>query len=815
MWISPMLINAQLGKIACCRIGHMIMLRTITNTYQKEPETHKNHPSKAENNKQSASKQTHRISKWDYTSALHTLYQRLSIKDTTEWRKFIFAMAAHSVTTYEGTQPSSFKAKNGTFISLTEADQPGKGVVVQCGSKKFILPGISLSELQKQMRESIVEHNDYYSERKSYHRIAIVVALDDLADGLNNKDKVKFFSNVRTELFNRYCANLYRELIPIIKKASTGSTHIALSDYMYATIEEKEQDIVLATERHQVVLNKFTFATLFEKLYQPVYPNSTALLLHHAYGELGWQGLLYNQSHPSLKELQPNYKNQPCRSTKKLSPCNLNFQVPLAMGSETGVIECRHLSTQYLIDIWNDEDETEKFDWNNYSSTEAIAKHVRQDIEESFCTLRENAKRYDLINNVQFGEHLVTHFADMQQPEKNDKLKLLFTESTTHAMAVKLHIKGTPDDPIYVASFYDPNITNGVVRYATRDLSSLKNLTLEHFINGKIINGNANNYQCYYKNTAPISMVLECDLTSLTKLPNSSLRFDKKLTSFACDELTSTHLFFLLSHNLSYDFLLLKDRLQQIGKESPDELFKLLTAKNGNGFPALLFAMHRGHTAFIQAYTELLPLLSNKQQFLLLSEPTIDGKPPLFVAVESGQPEAIIAYGPALPLLSIEQQVELLFAKDAEGSPALCVAMQRGDVKAITALGKLIQSVPIDQQVELLNAKPADGRPPLFLAMQRDKIEAISPFGELLVPLPLNKRLENFIARNAEGIPAIQVAAESEYWDAVSEYVTVLKKLLPLSVEESEILDHYSATKNVNGIIDLLFELEKRFATIA
>jgi hypothetical protein len=785
------------------------MLKNITNVCHKDVESLKQVKSTSDNNSQTANKQVRCISGWSYTQNLYSLYNLLPIKDISEWRKFIVDMAAHSVTTQEDAQSPVFKKSNGTSISLADAIEPGGGVSVTVGSKVLNVPGISLSDLQRQMRESVMEHKDYYSQNEHSHKINAVVALNDLADGLNNKDKAKKLSSTRAEAYKQHCTNLYKALIPIIKNAQTGTINITLFDYIPVTITEKEQSIAVAMDGHQIILKNFTGATLFEQLYKPIYPDATALLLHHAYGELGWHGALSNKNHPSLKELQHDYKSQPYRAVTDTPPVYLNGQVPLSTESEEMTL-CRHLSTLFAIDVLGDESGKGKPVWSNYSSQQALAKHLTKDMEACYCTLRANAKRYDLINNDRFGSHLAACFKDMQRPEKNEKLRVLLIESTTHVMAVKLRIKGTIDKPIYKVHFYDPNISNDVVRSKTSDLSTLESHTLKHYVDGINTVDGAHHYQFYYEETAPISMVMECDLTSLTKQPDPSLTTENKLTSFALDKLTETHLFFLLDHNLTHDFIELQSRLKKIGQESPEDLFTLLVARTGEGYPGLLFAMQRGHAAVIRAYGELFPLLPNDFQFLILSELTEDGRTGLFLALQSGKADAITAFGALLSLLSLEQQVELLFAKDADDSPGFCVAMQNGHAASITAFGNLIRALPIDQQLELLASIAADGRPGLFLALQNGRAEAITAFGELLTLLPFDKQLELLIAKNEDGIPAIFVAAQNKHWNAMAAYGKLLQQFLPSSIQEDGGLTELLANKDAEGISKLLLGLESK-----
>jgi ankyrin repeat protein len=419
--------------------------------------------------------------------------------------------------------------------------------------------------------------------------------------------------------------------------------------------------------------------------------------------------------------------------------------------------------------------------------------------------LQENAKRYDLINNDKFGEYVQMCFEDMLKPERKERLKTLLICSINHAMAIKLHIKSVKNNPLYVVSFYDPNITNEPVRCETGNLQTFKNHTLEEYINGTIGEGGIQGrYNWYFPESNPIAMVLECDLDQISNKP---VKVEKKLTLFASDLLTPTHIYYLLANNFHHDLDQLWNRLKKSGGSSLENLFTLVAAKNSEGTPGLWWALQDGHAEVIKIYKKFLPEFCESEYLIdLLAAKDEEGTPALYMALQNGHTEAIKAYGELLQFADSNYLVELLAAKDEDGTPGLCMALRYGRADTIREYGKLIQSIPgaeVGDLVDILAAKASNEVPGLSMALIAGHGAAIEAYGELLQLLGLkvgDNLIKLLAAIDEQGTPGFYEALRYGHAGAIKAYGQLLQ-LLP-SNERDELIGLLAAKKE-NGMSGL------------
>ena len=568
----------------------------------------------------------------------------------------------------------------------------------------------------------------------------------------------------------------------------------------------------LQDKLREMIANNPTVSALFER---PQHHNknidvdSYNALQSQRRTEFGWQGRTYNKNSPSPKELAPHYKSQPYISITRVPLTNLNDQVCfLPQKSDdptTKKIVCRHFATQFIKDTLQDKSGSGKVNLTLYSTEKSIAQHIPIEIETTYNTLRKNAKRYELINNDKFGQHLCTYFLDMQRPEKQETIKALLICSPTHVMAARLLIKGTKGNLIYVVTFYDSTKTNVVVRSEAKELSTFKNYSLKQFINGSSSKEPAW-YEAFYDGIEPISLLMECNLASLTE---NVIKKKKVLQNFAPSILTSTHLFFLLSENFAQDLAGLQSQLQKIGKNSPEKLLHLLFAKNPDGTSGLYMALQDGHADAINAYGKLLQLLHKPELGRLLdlvAAKTANGTPGLHMALQQGHADAVRAYANLLQVLVQAEPgrlVGLLAAKNAAGTPALYMALQKGHADTVQAYGELLQLFPQiapNKLIDLLFAKMADGTPGLYVALQNGHTDTVKAFGKLLQLLDDKQRgrLVDLIAtKAADGVTGLYAAMQQRHGDIIEAFGELVHMLH--EKERTQLCDLLEATDINSG----------------
>ncbi|MCD6026395.1 MAG: ShET2/EspL2 family type secretion system effector toxin [Solimicrobium sp.] len=541
--------------------------------------------------------------------------------------------------------------------------------------------------------------------------------------------------------------------------------------------------------------------------------------------EFGWHGRTYNKNAPLPAELALKYKGQPYISVTGISLLGLNDEVCFLPQKTddptTKKIVCRHFAIQLIKDVLEDRSGNGKINLALYSNRNSIAQHIPIEIEATCTTLIDNAKRYDLIDNEKLGQHLCACFGDMRSPEKQETLRVLLLESTFHSMVLRLRIKGTKENAIYVVTFYDPNKTTMAVRCETKELFTLKNYSLKQFINGPG-SKEPGFYEEYYDEVAPISLLMECNESSLTE---SIIKKKKVLENFTPSKLTSTYIFFLLSGNFAHDLAGLRNSLQKIVKSSPKELFNLLGAKIADGTPGLYLALQNGHADVIEAYGELCQLFPKNARgnlVALLAAKKADGTPGLFMALQNGRADAVKAYGKLfqlLPKTELSNLVDLLTAKNAEGTPGLFIALQNGHADTIKEYGKLLQVVLHNEHVKLINilaAKKANGIPGLYMALQYGHAHAVKAYGEILRQLfpktEYVKLVDVLASKKANGIPGLFMALHNGHAEAVKAYGEMCQLFPDIGDTKLFVL---LAAKDEGGVPGLLMALHNGHVDIS
>ena len=576
----------------------------------------------------------------------------------------------------------------------------------------------------------------------------------------------------------------------------------------------------------EIITNNPTLSTLFElpkNKNHKLSPDSYRALKNSLRTEFNWQGKTYNKNSPSPEELAPNYKSEPYISITGVPLRHLNDEVcflPQKNGDlTTKKIVCRHFAIQLIKDTLEDKSGKGKVNLIPYFSEKSIAQHIPIAIEAACTTLINNAKSYQLIDNDKLGQHLCQCFGEMRKPENQETIRVLLIESTFHSMVLRIRIKGTKEDPIFVVTFYDPNKTTVAVRCETNELRTFTNYSLKQFINGSD-STEPGSYEAYYDGMEPISLLMDCNLASFTE---NLTKKTKVLENFAPSKLTSTSIFFLLSGNFAHDLAGLRAQLEKIVKNSTERLFNLLATKAANGTPGLNIALQEGYADVIKAYGEscqLFPKNARGRLVDLLAAKKADGTPGLFMALQNGRTEAVKAYGKLVQLLPETQGgrlVDLLAAKTAKGLPGLFIALQNGHADVVKEYGHLLQLFPkteYEKLVDVLAAKKADGTPGLYIALQNGHADVVKEYGHLLQLLPktdYEKLVDVLAAKKANGLPGLFMALHNGHADAVKAYVKLLQ-LFP-EIESRRLIDLLAATDS-DGVPGLFMALSNGHADV-
>lgn len=488
---------------------------------------------------------------------------------------------------------------------------------------------------------------------------------------------------------------------------------------------------------------------------------------------------VYKKNTPAFNKSQP-YMPMPFNRHFQ----NLNGEVNFPYSNEP--IYCRHLAASYVVDSLTSPDGKVDF-MKHYSSAQNIAAHVPASTETTYQSLKAHATRHDLIKNDALGSHIKMCFEDMQ--EKGEKVSGLLIESLNHTMAIRLRVKGSPEKPVYVISFYDPNKTDTAVRCEVSDLAEIEHHTLAQWIDGST-GAEGGLYQDYYGGIEPISLVTQCNLTNLTGSP---LAGTKKLTSFNPDPITPTHLSFLLRNNFVADFIGLLPRLKAIGAQEPDKLYNLLTQKTDVGYFGLYIALQNGDTEMVRAFGELLKLIPEHLRAELVASRRSDGVPGLCMALQNGHAETIQAFGELLKLIPQRQRAELIAAIGDDGVPGLFMALQNGHAKAVRAFGELLKLIEDEnQRAELIAAIAPNGVSGIAIAVLRGHVEAIKECGQLVKQIPTESIRDRLLElKMPDGVSTLNLVLREGHISGAEAHEELFK-LLPDRQIESRIREAIS-----------------------
>lgn len=374
-----------------------------------------------------------------------------------------------------------------------------------------------------------------------------------------------------------------------------------------------------------------------------------------------------------------------------------DFNVKATFTDTNGEIVCRHLS------MYQQEVQTSslaiKFDYAQFKDIETIAKYVKPDTEQKYMHLRAQATETHLIDNREFGPFLAKQFAAMDADDKTTRLILI--ESTDHAMNLGLRIKDKKGKKVYVAKFFDPNTTTSGIRHASASLKTFENQELEMYMT------ESDWIKDYYPEPKGFSMayVRPAATERHATLSLSPQAVGNRMLTSCIDgkEVDATVVWYLLVHGFAGNLRQLKE---EIASRPEAERIALLEAKRySDDLPGLQLALGNRHIDAINAFGELLPLVSQEQRAKLLDAKKADGVSVMDVILHRVDDNAIDntieAYGKLLSLLPQKARYALL--ADKINGTALHQVLIVGNQKAVSRYIKItVSTLSKDERAALL-----------------------------------------------------------------------------------------------------------------
>lgn len=444
--------------------------------------------------------------------------------------------------------------------------------------------------------------------------------------------------------------------------------------------------------------------------------------------------------------------------------------------NENEKIVCRHISYQYLTDIYNNG----KIDINNYATSEALQKHVLWETEQKQDALRLLSPEKYLINNDEFGQYLAVLFKTLE--ERKIEHGLYYMMSENHAMAIHLKcIYDKIDNTQYSVVFYDPNKTTRPLTFLTNNPDDLRGLSVKSFLP-------ADAYQAYYEemqystltgyqdidllketphypffrqfrdlpevanskakfyflavhnNYGELKKSVDEELALLNKPDNNysewCLRINEMLTSKSEDLHSPLRLAFYNEYN---DTVLQFIRLM---KKLPQDMIFNHFVNKGNETSFLKLAYINGDADVVAAVLSLMENLDGKQLREVLQSTTDDNMS--FFLSKPDDDLSIInkTVKLATKLESSDDILQFLCLPTNRYTTMLAFICEQDDPKYLALIEKLLNRLNSEQLFILFSHRVFGGRTPLWTISLYRNVEALKGLMPWLMRLTSAQRLE-------------------------------------------------------------------------
>ncbi len=525
-------------------------------------------------------------------------------------------------------------------------------------------------------------------------------------------------------------------------------------------------------------------------------------------------------AHPTTQGETTTDKSRPYRSNNRVDSFLNNNGKYNCLDAKTKKIVCRYFSAYWVKALRSNELDQKAHVDEVFSTEQQITDNIKSNIDECYEELKNKASEKHLIPNCQFGHYRGEWFRTMRCGEQ----KVFLLDSSNHAMAFRLRIKGTEAEPTYVVQFFEPNYTNVEVRCEVKDIHVLDcdQHALIAFIGEEV-------YTLSFGATGSVNEEKECmiyDCTNLSETKNT------KFSTLHAEHGSLTPI--MLYHILCAGGVaeIPYSELERLPKQ---ELLKQLKAKSSEGKPGLYVSAVLDKFDGIRMYGELLKklaqkgLLSNKELTDLLQAKMSDGTPSLHKGLLKNSVQWIEKYGELLKsffeenLLLKEDLKELLHAKNANEIPAFNIVFYEHYNELIILYGNLLESfgkknllLPKDIK-ELLEGRNADGNPTFYIALKNGSTQQIDVYAKLLASfvqknLVANEdRMELLQAKDTDGNPALNIAFEDKDIEWVETHLEKLEGLAKEGLLTKKELKELLEAKDGNGTSCLYFAFKNGF----
>ena len=496
-------------------------------------------------------------------------------------------------------------------------------------------------------------------------------------------------------------------------------------------------------------------------------------------------------------------------------------------------IVCRHLSMAWLLQV----ESVGKPDYREFESTEAIARHVPESIQDVLESLLMRSKDVQVVGQEDWSRFVHERFQAMERSGVPATRMLL--QSGVHTMAAEFKLKRDEHGaPQYVVKVYDPNVTAAHKRIGSSDLAQVAAVNFKYFLKGERsfhrTFGKAD--ESLGKKTESAMLVVGVPPGGLAELPGQQ---PGRRVSRELPPLDGSVMYHLVANGMDGTLREQKAAFLQLAASDPETAFDLLCARNHKDTHGLSSALVEDRSAGVAAFCDIVntSALGSEMKAALLAGRTdeehlpalctgmtvgatvackalIDGivdsglddalRAELLASKAHGMPAlAAVAYlgysnviqvfidGVSRSGLATPVQVELLEARDAAGKTALAMALEAGNVDTVRALMQGIAksgSLGPKSKQRLLAGNDGQGNPALLAAMQHDQPESVAAFVECVAKtdLPDEAKLELLLARQANGVSSLATAVENGWTDVARAFVeAVLQSDLPSHVKDA------------------------------
>lgn len=457
---------------------------------------------------------------------------------------------------------------------------------------------------------------------------------------------------------------------------------------------------------------------------------------------------------------------------ERLTDANLNGQVAFADGGYNShhTICCRHLATLWALQVLA----TGKPDYAAFGTEAALKQGVSSKMQPLYERLLTASAENHLVPLTDWGPFVSEQLRTIAA-SRDTASKVTLVSSGSHVMAMNLKVKHEPDGPLYVANFYDPNLTATHKRIASKDLGRFEKLRMDTLFK------DLRSYEECFRNQSVVSVTLlpsggEAEIPPLRPGGDPERRLTGRHPPL--DESVVHH---LMAGGFAGTLSDLLPEFAELAKKTPYQASTLLAGRSDD-LPGLFAASMAGQAHAVRAFGKLLGLVPPHRHTWLLAARSSSNMPALRAAAAFDHADAVRAFIDCVSgtALTPAEQLPLLAARSSQKeSTALGMALVLGHLDTVNAYLEGIAAHPglaAKDRAELLSLQNEEGLPALAYGLLHGKPETVSAvtgwiagqdFGE-------SDHRKLLLAADREGTPALVHALRSDAADNLRAYVSAV-----------------------------------------